>query len=183
MGDPHVASPQSIEIQGDALVLLVGAAGSGKSTFAERHFPADAMISSDRIRAQIGHGEWDQRVTDPAFALIRRSFDQRLKARLLTVVDATNVQWMDRASLLELARRHRRPAFAIVLDLPVEICLARNAGRPRVVGPSVVRRQIRQLHQAWANFQLEGFAGVTVLRSSMEVDTLGVRVIASQSGD
>jgi protein phosphatase len=183
MGDPHVASPQRIDVYRDALVLMVGAAGSGKSTFAARHFPAEAVLSSDRIRAELGQGESDQRATDPAFLLIRRLAGERLQRRLLTVVDATNVQWMDRAALIELARRIGRPALAIVLDLPVDICLARNAGRARVVRSNVVRRQVRQLHQAWANFELEGFAGVTVLRTGTEVDAAEVRMIPSQSDD
>jgi protein phosphatase len=183
MGDAHVASPQRIDVSVDALVLMVGAAGSGKSTFAARHFPPEAVISSDRIRAQLGAGESDQRVTDPAFTLIRRLLGERLERGLLTVVDATNVQWIDRAALLQVARLHGRPAVAIVLDLPVDVCLARNTGRQRVVRPNVVKRQVRQLRQAWANFELEGFAGVAILRSDMEVDAASVRMIPSQSGD
>src|SRR5919201_666513 len=183
MGDAHVASPHQLDVSVDALVLMVGASGSGKSTFAGRHFPPEAVISSDRIRAQLGASESDQRVTDPAFTLIRRLLGKRLQRGLLTVVDATNVQWMDRAALLQVARLHRRPALAIVLDLPTDVCIARNRGRQRVVSPTVVRRQVRQLHHAWANFELEGFAGVMILRTGTDVDAAEVRMIPSQSGD
>jgi len=46
-----------IRIPDSALVLLIGASGSGKSTFAARHFGADAVVSSDQLRGLIA-GEY-----------------------------------------------------------------------------------------------------------------------------
>ena len=40
-----------------ALVLLVGASGSGKSTFAARHFRPTEVLSSDRCRGMVADDE------------------------------------------------------------------------------------------------------------------------------
>ena len=53
-----------IELPDESLVLLVGAAGSGKSTFAARHFTATQVVSSDRMRALIGDDPGDRSPRD-----------------------------------------------------------------------------------------------------------------------
>ncbi|TMD67463.1 MAG: phosphatase, partial [Chloroflexi bacterium] len=73
--------------------------GSGKSAFASRHLPAEAIISSDQLRARMGRDEADQDVNDAVFEDLRRRVDDRLGAALLTVVDATNTDWMRRSEL------------------------------------------------------------------------------------
>ena len=49
-----------IDIPEFALVLLVGASGTGKSTFAARHFLPTEVVSSDRARGWIADDETDQ---------------------------------------------------------------------------------------------------------------------------
>src|SRR6202022_5020010 len=95
-----------IRIPAGALVLLIGPSGSGKSTFAARHFVANAIISSDRLRGLLAGDEADQRATDTAFEQLDRWVDARLAAGTLAVGDATNVDWMRGAGLLGSARRH-----------------------------------------------------------------------------
>ena len=124
-----------------SLVVLVAAAGAGKSTFAARHFQPDEILSSDAYRARIAGDAADQRATRAAFRLLHRDLERRLADRRMTVVDATNVERSARRALLGRGRRRPAlPAIAVVLDLPPAVVLARNSGRSaRVVDEHVVR--------------------------------------------
>jgi predicted kinase len=167
-----------ISLPADALVLLVGIAASGKSTFAARHFAPTQVLSSDAMRALIADDPSAQGATDDAFELLHRLLEMRLRRGRLSVVDATNVEDWARAELLALARRHRRPAVAIVLDVPLDVALARNLARPSPRPPAAtLRRQDRWLHDSLPALPAEGFAAVHVLRSAAEVD--GVRITVS----
>src|ERR1700730_14021609 len=130
-----------IRVPTGALVLLIGPSGSGKSTFPARHFHASTVISSDRLRGLLAGDAADQRATDTAFERLDRWVDARLAAGTPAVVHATNVDWMRRAQLIAPARRHARPAVAIVFDLPLDLCLARGAARRRRVRAAIIRRQ------------------------------------------
>src|SRR5687768_12863136 len=125
-----------------SLVVLVGASGSGKSTFARRHFLPTEVLSSDVFRGMVADDENDQSATGPAFEALHFVAGKRLEAGRVTVVDATSVRHEDRAPLVALAREHHVLPVAIVLDLPESVCQERNAARPdRDFGPHVVRRQ------------------------------------------
>lgn len=156
----------SITLPTDALVVLVGIAGSGKSTFASRHFAPSQVLSSDRLRELITDDPSAQGATDDAFDLLHRILAMRLRRGRLTVVDATNVEDWARAELLAVARHNRRPAIAIILDVPLEVALERNAQRPSPrPPPAALRRQHRWLHDLVHAIGDEGFSIVHHLRS------------------
>ena len=158
------------------LVVLVGATGSGKSTFARAHFRPTETLSSDHCRGLVADDETDQSSTPDAFAVLHHIAGVRLRRGRLTVVDATNVVPADRAALVALAREHDVLPVAIVLDLPEAVCAARNAGRPdRAFGPHVLRRQRDQLRRGVRGLAREGFRVVHVLRSEEDVAAVTVR--------
>ena len=113
------------------LVALIGPTGSGKSSFAARHFKPTEVVSSDTCRAMVADDATDQAATPDAFALLNFIASTRLRARRLTVIDATSVQPQARKSLVGLAREHDCLAAAIVLNMPEALCLARNKERPK----------------------------------------------------
>ncbi|MGX1812133.1 polynucleotide kinase-phosphatase [Nocardia sp. NPDC055321] len=156
-----------------SLVVLVGSTGSGKSTFARKHFPATAVISSDYCRGVVSDDENDQSATDDAFALLHHIAGVRLRRGLRTVIDATNVQPKARQALIELARAHDVLPVAIVLDVPDAVCVARNAARAeRAHLPEhVVHRQQRELRRSLKFLEREGFRRVHVLRGEAQIDT------------
>ncbi|GAB2966065.1 polynucleotide kinase-phosphatase [Saccharothrix stipae] len=153
------------------LVVLVGASGSGKSTFARKHFRPTQVLSSDYFRGLVADDENDQSASAAAFEVLHFVAGKRLDAGRTTVIDATNVQRSDRAHLVELAREHNVLPVAIVLDTPEEVCLARNASRPdRDFGAHVVRRHRAALRKSLKFLGKEGFKRVHVLRAQAEVD-------------
>jgi len=153
-----------------SLVVLVGASGSGKSTFAREHFGPFEVLSSDFCRGLVADDENDQSASADAFDVLQFIAGKRLAAGRLTVVDATNVQRESRRHLVELAKAHDVLPVAIVLDLPEQVCASRNAERPdRDFGARVVRRQRDQLRRSLRGLSREGFRKVHVLSSVEEV--------------
>ncbi|MER5892616.1 polynucleotide kinase-phosphatase [Streptomyces sp. NPDC001876] len=159
-----------------SLVVLIGASGSGKSTFARKHFKPTEIVSSDFCRGLVADDENDQSASRDAFDVLHYIAGKRLAAGRLTVVDATNVQAESRKQLVQLAREHDVLPIAIVLDLPEEVCLARNAKRPdRADMPRhVVQRHRRELRRSLRGLEREGFRKVHVLRTEEEAGSAEV---------
>ncbi|MFC5287203.1 polynucleotide kinase-phosphatase [Actinokineospora guangxiensis] len=154
-----------------ALVVLIGASGSGKSTFARRHFAPTQVLSSDFFRGLVADDENDQSASADAFETLHFVAGKRLRAGRITVVDATNVQREVRARLVRLAREHHVLPVAVVLDPPESVCVARNAERPdRDFGAHVVRRHRQLLRKSLPHLAKEGFKRVHVLRNESEVE-------------
>ena len=166
-----VSGALELLIPATSLVVLVGASGSGKSTFAGAHFLSTEVVSSDLCRALVSDDETNVAASQDAFDLVRFIARKRLRAGRLTVVDATSVRLEHRSGLIALARDCDVPAVAIVFDLAAEECLARNEARSdRVVPASVVRQQLHDLRLGLPGLASEGFRDVYVLSSRVEVD-------------
>lgn len=159
-----------------SLVVLVGASGSGKSTFARRHFKPTEVISSDFCRGLVSDDENDQGATGDAFDVLHYIAGKRLAAGRRTVVDATSVQQDARRGLIDLAKRYDVLPIAIVLDVPEEVCAERNAARTdRADMPRrVIQRHIRELRRSIRHLEREGFRKVHVLRGVEEVENATV---------
>jgi protein phosphatase len=160
-----------------ALVVLIGASGSGKSTFAGRHFAPTQVLSSDFFRGLVADDENDQSASGAAFEALHFVAGKRLASGRVTVIDATNVQRASRSALVDLARAHDVLPVAIVLDVPESVCVQRNAGRlDRDFGPHVVRRHRAELRKSLNSLAREGFRGVHVLRGVDEVEAATIVV-------
>lgn len=144
----------------DALVLLLGATGSGKSTWAAERFRVTQVVSSDACRAMVCDDPSDQAATPDAFRLLHAITSARLRRGLLTVVDATNLLRSARRPLVALARRWERPSVVIVFQVPIDELLRRNADRPHAVPETVVRRHAALMPQALASLSGEGYLAI-----------------------
>lgn len=160
-----------IEIPELCLVALIGASGSGKSSFAAKHFRPTEVLSSDYFRGLVSDDETDQSATAAAFDSLYYIANKRLDNGRLTVIDATNVQRAAREKIIALARAQNVLAAAIVLDMPETLCLERNRCRPdRGFGPHVVRGHVRELKRSLRSLRKEGFRYVHILNGIEEVE-------------
>ncbi|WP_392961867.1 polynucleotide kinase-phosphatase [Streptomyces sp. LN245] len=159
-----------------SLVVLIGASGSGKSTFARRHFKPTEVISSDFCRGLVADDENDQSASGDAFDVLHYIAGKRLASGRRTVVDATSVQQDSRRQLVELAKKYDVLPIAIVLDVPEEVCAERNAARTDRAGMPrrVIQRHIRELRRSLRSLEREGFRKVHVLRGVADIENASV---------
>jgi protein phosphatase len=164
-----VSASTVLIIPDPALVLLIGPAGAGKSTFAAAHFSPVEIVSSDHLRGLLANDPADQTASADAFRILTLMVAGRLKRRLTTVVDATSLRAANRRKYRSLAARHGIPVVAIAFDLSPRAYHDRNRGRTdRVVDEDVVERQIEGMARTMAALPLEGYAALYVLRDPHE---------------
>ncbi|WP_205508922.1 polynucleotide kinase-phosphatase [Longitalea arenae] len=164
---------RNIHIPELSLVVLIGASSSGKSTFARKFFKPTEIVSSDHCRALVSDDENSLEASTDAFDLARFITAKRLKAGLLTVIDATNVQEGARKDWVRLAREYHVLPVAIVINMPEKLCSERNKTRPdRDLGGHVIPQQISQLKRSLRHLKLEGFRHIIEFRTPEEVDAL-----------
>ncbi|HHU44983.1 MAG TPA: AAA family ATPase, partial [Actinomycetales bacterium] len=124
-----VTPSTTITVPDVGLVVLAGAPGSGKSTFARAHFAPGEVFSSDAFRALVSGDASDQGASADAFAAMGAIVSARAKRGLFTVVDATNSSRADRAQWAQVAKEHHVPATLVIIDVPVGVALDRVTAR------------------------------------------------------
>ena len=166
-----------LKIPERSLVVLIGAAGSGKSTFARKHFKPTEIVSSDALRGVVSDDEGDQGASGDAFQLLRMIVGMRLRRGRLTVVDATSVQRAARKSLLALAAQTSRSTIGVVFNLPAAVCVARNQARlNRPVSAEIVGKQVADLTESLPELAAEGFSDTYVIDNTVDIDSLEVSI-------
>ena len=164
-----------VTVPDPALVLLVGPSGSGKSTFAHREFEANEVISSDALRAMLADDPADQEASAEAFRIVGLLANGRLKRRLMTVIDATNLRAVNRRQYRSIATRNGVPVVAICFDLPPELFEVHNRSRPdRVVDAAVVGEQVERMREAMSDIGEERYYAVHVVSDGQETSNLSI---------
>jgi protein phosphatase len=164
-----------IKIPDYCLVLLIGPTGSGKSSFAARHFAPTEVVSSDRCRGMVVDDEADQGATADAFALLHAIVEMRLKNRRLTVIDATNVRKEDRAKLVSVAKQHYTLVVGIAFEIDEAICIARNKLRPdRNFGAHVVRSHLASMRKGLRDIDRQGIRYLHRLTTPEAIDAVSI---------
>ncbi|MFQ6171627.1 LLM class flavin-dependent oxidoreductase [Oryzobacter sp. R7] len=143
-----------------ALVVLVGASGSGKSTWAGRRYRAEEVVSSDALRGVVGSGPHDLDASADAFAVLEAVVAARVGRRLTTVVDTLGLDAGRRRAWLAAARGAGLPAVVVVLDTAAQECRRRNASRDRPVPAAVLDQQLRRVREVVAEVADEGWDDV-----------------------
>jgi predicted kinase len=140
-----------------ALVVLVGASGSGKSTWAQARYRAAEIVSSDDLRGVVGSGRHDLDASTEAFALLDLIVGGRVRRGLTTVVDTLGLDDVRRTGWLDLARVHGLPAVVVAFDADPELCRRRNARRDRPVPARVLTQQVRTFRSVRPVLAAEGW--------------------------
>ena len=146
-----------------AVVVLIGAAGSGKSVWAAEHYRRVEVVSSDDLRGVVGSGPADLAASADAFELLEKIVAARVGRGLTTVVDTLGLDAARRTAWREAARAAGLPAVAVVLDTPGEVCRRRNAERDRPVPARVLADQVRRVAAVVDSLTTEGWDHVEVV--------------------
>ena len=146
-----------------ALVVLVGVAGSGKSTWALAHYRRAELVSSDELRGIVGSGPADLDASDDAFDLLERIVAARLSRGLTTVVDTLGLDPVRRLAWRDAARAVGMAAVVVLVDTPGEECRRRNALRDRPVPAVVLADQVRRVTAARDVVAGEGWDALEVV--------------------
>jgi predicted kinase len=137
--------------------VLVGLPGSGKSTWL---YGRRGVLSSDAVRGLLADDETDQTIHDRVFHTIRYLLKHRLElGRPVTYIDATNLTPQERAPYVACGAEFGCEMEAVFFDVPLDVCLERNAGRGRVVPVEALERMAEKLEPPST---AEGFARVII---------------------
>ena len=151
------------------LIVLIGASGAGKSTFARKHFRDSEILSSDHYRTVLGDDDQGQTTTTDAFDVMAEIASRRLRMKRRAVIDATNLASGVRSPFIAVARANHAPATAIVLQPSESVCQKQNAQRENPRPPHVVRRHCRTIKRFLKGLKQEGFRQTYRLKDPEEI--------------
>jgi alkanesulfonate monooxygenase SsuD/methylene tetrahydromethanopterin reductase-like flavin-dependent oxidoreductase (luciferase family)/predicted kinase len=140
-----------------AVVVLVGAAGSGKSSWARENYRAVEVISSDELRAIVGSGPNDLNASADAFQLFDDILAARSSRQLTCVLDTLGLDASRRREYLAAARRNSVPAVAVIFDVPAAVARDRNSRRERPVPAAALAAQLARLPIVRSDIESEGW--------------------------
>lgn len=169
----------TIDQAGPMVVVLIGPAGSGKTTWARTHFAANEVVSADALRAMVGSGEADLDASGDAFAVLDKVVTARLRRRLTTVIDTLGLDGGRRRTAVDLARSSGLPCVAVVFTTALDVCRARNRTRDRPVPAPALRSQ----HRRTAEIDLadDGFDRVLTVDTAAETAAARPAIAPSSS--
>jgi predicted kinase len=155
--EPTTVSPK--EPRG-YVVLAIGLPGSGKTTWYKRR--GVTPLSSDLLRSLLFDDITEQRYQGLVFSTLRSLLRARLIAKMpWNYVDATNLSTHERKQWIKMAKSFGYEVQAVFFDVPLAVCLERNAKRDRQVSDEVMHKMAERLKPP--TFK-EGFEKITVVR-------------------
>jgi predicted kinase len=138
-------------------IVAVGVPGSGKTTFLKPYAQRiDAeYINPDELRAQVLGDATDHSQNTSIWGLVYQQIDDAL-VRGSVVIDALGTDPAYRRSDIARFKRAGARVIAYQFVAPLELCLARNRGRPRQVPEHAICDAYAEL-EAHPPSRAEGF--------------------------
>ena len=135
-----------LHLRGPALLITVGPAASGKSTFLRGLHDrglVDRVVSTDAVRAELGVHPAE---TERTYVESRRRVSEALGAGLVVAADATNLRPSDRHGWRRIARAASASLAAVRVGqgLTVADLLDRDAARQRHVPADAIREHLER---------------------------------------
>jgi protein phosphatase len=162
-------SDRTIALPDPSLVLLLGARGAGKTTFARRHFEPSEIVSLDECCRMLGVSP--SAPSNDTLELFQTIIQNRLFSGKLVVVDMDDTNAELRRAVVTLSKRHHLFAIAIAFKLDERICIQRNAFRSDcVVSPYDVKRGVENVRRILDSSSREGLRDIHVLDSPEAVE-------------
>jgi len=142
------------------VVLAIGLPGSGKTTWFKRR--SVTPMSSDMLRSILFDDITEQRYQGLVFSTLRSLLRARLIAKMpWNYVDATNLSPHERRQWIKMAKSFGYEVHAVFFDVPISVCIERNAKRELHVSEDVIQKMAERLRPP--SFK-EGFSKITVVR-------------------
>jgi protein phosphatase len=131
----------TLKFQDPSVIMLIGAPGCGKSSWATNHFTDHEILRSDYYRYLVSGDENDQGASKGAFKILDLILDERLKHDdgHTCVIDATNINPKQRINIVQAAKKYNKPVYAVVFGVDEAQNLTWNRKRARVVPEDVIR--------------------------------------------
>lgn len=132
------------------IYMMIGAPGSGKSTYAEEvlknelNLTDESIVSSDRIREECFGDINDQTHNQGVFSILHSRVRTLFDSGKDVIIDATNMSYKDRSKTRNSLGRNYPIDVAYVMATPVTLCAYRDSDRDKQVGLYVIQRFIRK---------------------------------------
>lgn len=159
----YISNRQKFEdFPDDALLIMIGVAGGGKSTKANmvaEYFNGE-IISSDEIRNEIfselnieNTELYSKDSKDEVYKVLIEKVEANLKKGKFTIADATFLLESGekaRKELYRLAKENGRPIRAIVMRVPYEIASYQNSQREKPVNDDVIKEMCAYMDENYS---------------------------------
>lgn len=140
-------------------ITFIGYPGSGKSTLRQRMVTADEIdevISPDDIRFYDFKTQSDPKIESVIWSVVKAQMRSCLSKGKRCLLDATNLERINRQDFIAIADSFKAEKKAIVLNIDFDIAMSRNKRSPIKVAGKDVAQQVpdhvmHRMHYQWIN--------------------------------